>query len=228
MATIEATVVVELGIDGNPQGLPDMHGEGARFLRTPLGIGHPGRTTRHHVNGIEARHACAAGQIVRHNIDLTQLLRRRRLQMGIDHLGLRRRLAGSGHPSRLQHPLDAGDAGQRLATLCLEPGADRRRPDVLQAGAARGLRFQRAARQDDLLPHCGGQLPWHAVRGTGLFSQTGPRRSLVPLPPFAHPTFTAAKLQRYRTYSLPGASRWMALMRSSARLVMVTHPPYPG
>ena len=147
MAPIEAAIVIELGVVRDTQGLPGLHGEGTRFLGTAFFIGHPGRTTRNDVDGVEARHPCAAGEIVRHNIDLIQLLRGRRLQMGINHLGVGRRLAGAGHPCRLQHPLDTGDAGQRLAALCLEPGADGRRPDVLQVGAGGGLRFQGAARR---------------------------------------------------------------------------------
>ena len=79
----------------------------------------PRRTGGDDVDGVETRHPCAAGEIVWHNIDLTQLLRGRWLQMGINYLGAGRRPAGAGHPCRLQHPFDAGDAGQRVAVWAL-------------------------------------------------------------------------------------------------------------
>ena len=57
-----------------------------------------------------------------------------------------------------------------------------------------------------------------------MFSEPGPRRRLVPLPPFAHPTFTTAKLLRYRTDSLPSAQQvWVDMLRGARQTVDLEH-----
>lgn len=71
-AATETALVIELGVAGNAQGLPDVDQKITGIAGSAVGINLPGRIGRNHINGIEAEHFLAPLQIVGHMINLTQ------------------------------------------------------------------------------------------------------------------------------------------------------------
>ena len=123
-ATTETALIIYLGVTGNTHFLPDMNEKGHGIFRTATCKWLSSRVTGNNVNGIETRYTLTAGEIMRHDIHLAELVCSSRFEMWILDLWFDPFLFGLCHPGLFQNTLYAWNARQSFDLFFLQPRSD--------------------------------------------------------------------------------------------------------
>jgi hypothetical protein len=79
----ETALIINLGVVGQANFLPDVAQKSNRICGPPLGQSLPRRITRHDIKGIETGHRFSPQQIMGHNVNLDEVMGVSRTQAGI-------------------------------------------------------------------------------------------------------------------------------------------------
>jgi hypothetical protein len=138
-AAAKARFIIQLGVPGNTNSLPDVDQKSTSIVGPSAGIGLPGWVAGDHINGIETEQLLPPFQIMGHMVDLAHLMSLIRAEPRI--LNRWFGLFAVGHSCLLEDALNGADTGQRLKSPSFEPSADGSTTDILQSTSLSRFHF---------------------------------------------------------------------------------------